>query len=331
LGSTALILGAGASRAVSYAHLGEYPSPLDSDFFDLLQRLRPRKRDRRAVGFVLRESAALGYDLRRSMERAFYTLHLRAYLAEKLDADLDDVPSDETVVEAFARSVQALLREAHGTNVCDRHVKLLRTLGPDDVVISFNYDLVPERALRSLVQNKKRRSTFGSCLYGFEDCPSNFDLPLILKMHGSSNWKIQNQTLLVRTKKWTDFDEFPGYLGHKGVGTTFPIFLPFWDKRIETRPWLQLWQRALHELQRTTKVVVCGYSLAPTDVKAQQLFSLGLGNKRFKLCVVDPSSETKQRWRSLFPDAQYWEYASIGGFLNQPPRWWEEQEEESGE
>jgi hypothetical protein len=171
LGSTALILGAGASRSVSYAHLGEYPSPLDSDFFDLLQRLRPRKRDRHAVSFVLKESAALTSDLRRSMERAFYTLHLRAYLAEKLEADLDGVPSDEMVVEAFARSVQALLREAHGTNVCDRHVKLLRRFGPDDVVISFNYDLVPERALRSLVQNKKRHSAFGSCLYGFEDSP----------------------------------------------------------------------------------------------------------------------------------------------------------------
>jgi CHASE2 domain-containing sensor protein len=39
----ALVLGAGASRAVSYAHLGQVPSPLDSDFFDLLQRLNPRK------------------------------------------------------------------------------------------------------------------------------------------------------------------------------------------------------------------------------------------------------------------------------------------------
>lgn len=321
LDSTAVILGAGASRAVSYAHLGEYPSPLDSDFFDLLQRLRPRDRDKKAVNFVLKQSGELPHELRRSMERAFYTLHLRAYLAEKLGADID-IPSDKTVVEAFARSVQALLRKAHGTNVCTKHVRLLEQLGPDDVILTFNYDLVGERALRALVQAGKRHSPFGAWLYGLESTPSGFDLPLILKLHGSSNWKIESEELIVRTRKWQEFDKSPGYLGHKGTGTTFPIFLPFWDKRIEKGPWLQLWRRGLSELEQAERVVVWGYSLPITDIKAQQLFSLGLGKRRFKLCVIDPLPDTKQRWRNLFPDAQYWEYGSISGFLKQPPRWW---------
>jgi hypothetical protein len=43
---TMLVLGAGASRAVSYAHQGEMLSPLDSDFFDLLQRLAGRRKSR---------------------------------------------------------------------------------------------------------------------------------------------------------------------------------------------------------------------------------------------------------------------------------------------
>lgn len=38
----ALILGAGASRGVSYARDREVLSPLDRDFFDLLQRLDPK-------------------------------------------------------------------------------------------------------------------------------------------------------------------------------------------------------------------------------------------------------------------------------------------------
>jgi hypothetical protein len=39
MGRVTLVLGAGASRGVSYAHQGRIPSPLDGDFFDLLQRL----------------------------------------------------------------------------------------------------------------------------------------------------------------------------------------------------------------------------------------------------------------------------------------------------
>jgi hypothetical protein len=322
LHSTVLVLGAGASRAVSYAHLGEYPSPLDSDFFDLLQRLRPRDHDKKAVRFVLKNVGELPNDSRHSMERAFFTLHLRAYLAEQLESNLEDIPSDKTIVGAFARCAQALLRKAHGTNVCLHHVEILKNLSRHDVLLSFNYDLVPERALRSLVASSSNRAAFGPWVYGFEDRPSTFDLPVILKLHGSSNWKITGKSFVVRTTKWKDFDKFPGYLGHKGVGTTFPIFLPFWDKRIDEDPWLQLWRRALRELERVKTVIVWGYSMPPTDVKAQQLFALGLGNRRFKLCVVDPSVETKERWRNLFPDAQYWEYASILDFLNYPPRWW---------
>ena len=40
-----IILGAGASRGVSYSRESDMPSPLDRDFFDLLQRLEPQKKD----------------------------------------------------------------------------------------------------------------------------------------------------------------------------------------------------------------------------------------------------------------------------------------------
>jgi TFIIF-interacting CTD phosphatase-like protein len=63
---------------------GWYPSPLDSDFFDLLQRLEPAQEDLEAVQSVLEQVSSLPQECWRSMERAFYTLHLRPYLAEKL-------------------------------------------------------------------------------------------------------------------------------------------------------------------------------------------------------------------------------------------------------
>jgi hypothetical protein len=307
---------------VSYADLGGYPSPLDSDFFDLLQRLTPRTKDRAAVDLVLKQVRTLSFDVRRSMERAFYTLHLGAYLAEKLNAKSKGALTDDEIVGAFARCVQALLRKSHGKQVCNNHIEVLNNLARGDVVLSFNYDLVAERALRHLVETSKPKSEFGPWVYGFEKAPISFDLPVMLKLHGSSNWRISGDTIIVRTKRWKDFDVFPGYLGHRGVGTTFPIFLPFWEKRIEKIPWLPLWQRALLELQHVANIVVWGYSLPATDVKTQHLFTLGLGSRQYRLCVIDPSTETRQRWRFLFPDAQYWEYLHVQDFLSHPPSWW---------
>lgn len=60
---------------------------------------------------------------------------------------------------------------------------------------------------------------------------------------------------------------------------------------------------------------------APTDVKAQQLFSIALGRKNLKLCVIDPAASTRGRWRELFEEAQFWEYSSVTEFLQASPRW----------
>src|SRR5437879_9570268 len=105
-GRIAIVLGAGASRGVSYAHLGEIPSPLNYDFFDLLQRLNPRKPDRKDVDFVKVQISTLPNEYRRSMERAFYTLQLRAFISSKL-GDAESV-TDEQIIAAFACCIQAL-------------------------------------------------------------------------------------------------------------------------------------------------------------------------------------------------------------------------------
>src|SRR5258707_11851359 len=135
-----IVLGAGASRGVSYAHQGEMPSPLDSDFFDLLQRLTPFKNDVDARRRVLDAVNTLPHEYRRSMEKSFYTLQLRAHLAEHLAGA---PKKDEEVIRDFARCIQALLREAHAMKRCAHHQRILGRLHRQDTVISCNYDLVP--------------------------------------------------------------------------------------------------------------------------------------------------------------------------------------------
>jgi hypothetical protein len=275
-----------------------------------------------AVKFVRKHVRGLPLHYRRSMERSFYTLHLRAFMARKLRSSVSSGLTESEIVANFARCIQALLRTAHGRAFCKSHNALVRKLRRKDTVISFNYDLVVERALRPIAL--KHGKTFGDWLYALSDAPNDSKLPVVLKLHGSSNWRLPDDHFEVLTRTWKDFDDTPGYRGYKGKGTTFPIFLPFWDKRIEQEPWLHLWRECLSKLEGVGTVLVWGYSLPPTDVKAQQVFTLGLSGRRFRLCIIDPSTGTRERWREMFPEALYWEYDNVRSFLKHPPKWWKE-------
>lgn len=296
-------------------------SPLDRDFFDLLQRLEAKEKDEPAVDWVLSRISTLPFEYRRSLERTFYTLHLRSYLNRKLAGA--DRSGEEAVVSNFARAVVALLRKAHGIHICGNHEFLLNGLGRKDAIISFNYDLVVERALRKYAE--KRAVDFIPAIYGLKiDDPPVPHCPRILKLHGSVNWELDGEGFHVRTAAWDDFGDTPGYRGYSGEGTKFPIFLPFWDKQVTRRPWLTLWQRALQQLKETRYIIVWGFSLQTTDVKARELFTISvpdMGTGR-KLCVIDPSSATRDRWRELLPNAQYWEYENFKDFESAPPAWW---------
>jgi hypothetical protein len=242
-----LVLGAGASRGVSYANLGEIPSPLDYDFFDLLQRLNPRKEDSDAVNFIKTQITTLPHEYRHSMERAFYTLQLRAFIEAKLGGAESE--ADQKIIGDFACCIQGLLRAAHNQNVCAHHSRIMKPLRDVDTIITFNYDLVAERALRQKAEAVNYG--FGPWLYGFGEPEESYvGLPRLLKLHGSSNWRLKNDRFEILTKEWKDFDKFPGYQGHKGTGTKFPIFLPFWEKRVEREPWLSLWRDAYTRLRK---------------------------------------------------------------------------------
>jgi len=315
------VLGAGASRSVSYARERDILSPLDRDFFDLLQRLEPQDKDEPAVAWVVSQMSTLPLEYRRSLEKAFYTLHLRSYLRRKLAGA--DRSGEEAVVGQFARAVVALLRKAHGTQTCENHKVLFGNLNAADAVVSFNYDLVVERALRA--HARARKIAFSPTMYALngEDQPPK-GLPKILKLHGSVNWDLDDKRLRVRTGAWDDFDNAPGYRGYSGDGTKFPILLPFWDKQVTREPWLTPWQRAHQQLQETTYIIVWGFSLPTTDVKVRELFAISVteGGAKRRLCVIDPSQATRDRWRELLPNAQYWEYDNIKAFKSAPPAWW---------
>lgn len=318
---TVVVLGAGASRSVSYAHLGRSLSPLDTDFVDLLDRLDGLATNQEtARRWVLQHIGQLPDSYRHSLEKSFYSLHLRALMAKHLA--IDGESPESTVVKNFVTSIDATLRAAHGKSICERHSKMLGALDHGDAIVSFNYDLVAERALLDS-RADSASGEFGPWVYGLEAAPETYALPVLLKLHGSSNWRLTKDAFDVRTQSWSEFYESPGYRAAiGGAKISFAVFLPFWEKRVEQQPWLTLWTRASNALKNAKRVVVWGYSLPQTDVRTEQLFSLCLGRARVELCVIDPSPTTKARWRAVVHKAKFWSYSGIDDFLKEPPTWW---------
>ena len=106
-----------------------------------MTRTDPDKRadieaDRRANKEGTRDS--LSKESRDSFERAFYTLQTRAYLSENFTSKSKTKPTDDDVIAAFATSIDALLRKAHGTRTCNYNERLFANLGSSDTIISFN-------------------------------------------------------------------------------------------------------------------------------------------------------------------------------------------------
>jgi hypothetical protein len=223
-----LLLGAGASRAVSYAEKREVRSPLDSDFFELLQKVAPKshgssdEKDETAIAQLIQWILANPDPIWTSMERTFYTLHLQARMSKVLFPRERIETTVERLLECFTRAVDTLLRSAHGTRSCRHHLKLVEKMRSSDAIITFNYDLVAERAIKKM----QSAAEFGEWIYGFTTRPEAATdmIPTLYKLHGSVNWVLQDngRPFEVRHKSWNDFNEQPGYRAHSG----FAIMLP---------------------------------------------------------------------------------------------------------
>ncbi len=331
--TTALVLGAGASRGVSYRTSRPCASPLDCDFFQILgQQVDLLGQWRKPYGLThdlrstLNEVLACP-DLRESLERAFYTLHVSTVMRDLL---FEDCPV-QFFLRRFARSISFLLRKAHDKEVCQHHTRLFRRLNSSDAIITFNYDLVIERALGAL---HGRNCEFGRWIYGGSSVAApagSAKVPRIYKLHGSSNWRVSRGQFSVRQKGWVDFEQFPGYLGHRAAKKhiapeeqpEFPIMLPYWDKKIEADPWRSVWRAAAVPLLEARNIIIWGYSLPPTDIKAREFFEQTITNQTpRRLCVIDPSPDTKRRWGNLVQSGADWSYSCIEEFFAHPPPWW---------
>ena len=200
---------------------------------------------------------------------------------------------------------------------------LARLLRPGDTIITFNYDLGVERALRSAglwdVNNG----------YGFSIDDGKTTSPVeVLKLHGSMNWRAllfggmtgcfagsgnsigDRPVLFFRPDlEYLGYQDFvdPRCLRLDSAASLPAMIMPALPKRFyfETTYgrewegfWDRLWLRAKRALASADEVVVIGYSMPTADERARTML-LDNANKtvRFAICCGNATAGLEQQFR----------------------------------
>lgn len=157
-----------------------------------------------------------------------------------------------------------------------------------NTIISFNYDLIVENALKNLSIPYK---------YGIEPKESTSEDIQLLKLHGSINWGL-------RTKS-ASYEVYNTYSDLLSSGQSPQIVPPTWRK-IFTGQLTQVWDKSLNALEKATRIIVIGFSMPETDSHFKYLMASGLQKNVSlrEILFINPDKETvASRARTLFGDS----------------------------
>lgn len=167
-----------------------------------------------------------------------------------------------------------------------------------DTVITFNYDLVLDRAFEQMGID------FG---YGLNIDQSDASGPDVtfLKLHGSINWKTCPTCEGVKITSAIDSKNALSNCSDCGQRLSPLLVPPSWDKASSgihgARQLASQWRAAAEALTSATRICIIGYSVPETDAFFRYLLTLGLAeNPRLNiLLVIDPSGQVGQKFDNL--------------------------------
>ncbi len=239
-----------------------------------------------------------------------------SYSKSSLFWNLTDLDELRTCIETYI--YLALIRPEIKRGVLDR---FLRKFESDDEVITFNYDLIVEKALFELGIWKPRDG------YGivFDDLPIIVKSHVIEsrvkihKLHGSLNW---NSDFSLRFFYDDNEPIFPGYLRdgsnrHQYQGKhSGNWMLPSFIKQFTVPELIGCWDRAFRAMKDADEIVIIGYSLPKEDSAACLLLgTTALSEKR--LTLVDPNADKLHcKFRMITSNKHIEKFYGIEDFVN---------------
>jgi NAD-dependent SIR2 family protein deacetylase len=230
-----------------------------------------RHRDRPLVGFSTNNNviARVGtlpgnFDLRPNQQPPYYTIPMYEFFAALVAGTLDDP---------------------------DKRPSRKNT------VITFNYDLVLDSALRRL----------GLAVdYGLLTPPmDSMKTVRVLKLHGSTNWVFCencNEVTILEDKGTQLYEELRSHSCRCGNIGLWPLLIPpSWDKSDHRSIVQPVWEAAQAALKDATRICIIGYSMPETDTFFKYLLTLALAENHqlYRLVVVDKGDKLQRRFEDL--------------------------------
>lgn len=314
------IFGAGATKGAFTSE--KLPPPVDANFFDTAKIIKGNGTNRLAktvlgaVWELYQSSSGIG------LERYYRDIETRGIIGafaktanqpknwEKRKKDLEDL-----IRRIFIHTTCRVSQYSKTTpKVSHWHAAILKKTNPGDTIVTFNYDTVIEESMPRRVWNP--RDGYGVQVMGVnsewaKNYISQHNSParsaiLLLKLHGSLNWRLYRTSKGVRLK---DRPYIVKTRSGKPVIEKISILAPGWQKPINTNPYKLFWKTARLKMENCKKLVIIGYSLPETDLLAYamlaEIIRMRAVRKNYfeELHLVDPSERVKDRFVSLFMPA----------------------------
>ena len=316
---TVFILGAGATRgAIRHVihNRKRIKPPLNADFFKVAETYASAKgknspdakRLARLKRVFKEEIPMKGLP---TMEEAFSLLYIVKDFPEiyRKRPGKKPVPGNRKEIDDFLYltfDILALLdrNKEHETG----YDRLAGKLGPDDTIISLNYDTLLDSALVRRGWNPKNGYRLGGGKRKVEWGPNQVDDNThlagvsLLKLHGSINWFVRGSyTSLSKV-----FSSKPvlvsGPRSNEIGGHIRQIVPPIYGKIFEHGHWRTLWTNAFQELCEAELFVLIGCSLIDTDFHLRALISRVVRHRKesdqpFRRAILVADTKTRRKWQ----------------------------------
>ena len=179
-----------------------------------------------------------------------------------------------------------------------------------DRIITFNYDdlldkyLINKYTIQEVYFDRMKRSRYDSYRR-----PERFEHPLIVKLHGSVNWRCSTSDFkrIIDSKyRVKSNDEYVDiWFSEKGQPSPNDNVSPFIIPPLPNKPITEfgifryLWTKAYEYLHEAEEIIICGYSLPTTDQLAYSMFSNFTNRSINRVTIVDPDASILGKWREL--------------------------------
>lgn len=305
-----LVLGAGATRCEMGSPAPHRAPPLDGDFLQCAQAVSPGSFNQLSAAFSAYWGTAPPKPLKyHGMEELF----AGAFLETRRWVGTTKRGKEATkVFDQMLACLRLTIQKTTSIAYPDKHYRFIHGLNPGAegslTVLSFNYDVLCDRALRWGGQNGDWSWDYRDG-YGFR--PDNASQPKqasgihLLKPHGSLNWLVARKKTRQAAIPEKELPYIPAppsnpkaiswgrnqrIRGHQPGAFVFPSLIPpvFEKSTFLAKHYREIWEAADSALQKATLVVVWGYSMPPADFHAVRLFQRAARVARPRLIVINP-------------------------------------------